>query len=248
MACPVLRFLLSTNSSSPLTSPPPSSDHVSMEPDYVIIIAALLCALMCIIGLSATVRFVWQHRARQGATGGQSAALAAANKGFKKKVLQSLPNFSFDPSAATATSSAALCAICLTDYTDGDEIKVLPQCGHRFHVECVDTWLGSHSSCPSCRQILVASQCRKCCDFPAVSGLPGMSDSHSVNFQVESSHHEHNDEGVPNNNVPPVNPDQVGSLVGNVPAGGDNGSMLQQLQNQLDMDIAQLHAQQEIIG
>ncbi|XP_060210454.1 uncharacterized protein LOC132637376 [Lycium barbarum] len=78
--------------------------------------------------------------------------------------------------------------------------------------------------------------------------IPDMSDSHSVNFQVEASYHEHNDGGVPNNNVPPVNPIQAWSSVGNVPAGGDNGAMLQQLQNQLDMAMAQLQAQQEIIA
>ncbi|XP_060202897.1 uncharacterized protein LOC132631328 [Lycium barbarum] len=75
-----------------------------------------------------------------------------------------------------------------------------------------------------------------------------MSDSHSVNFQVEPSHHEHDDGDVPNNNTPPVNPVQVGSSVGNEPAGENNRVMLQQLQNQLDVAMAQLQAQQEIIA
>jgi hypothetical protein len=52
---------------------------------------------------------------------------------------------------------------------DEDEIRVLPQCGHAFHVCCIDTWLGSHSSCPSCRQILVVARCQKCGGF---SGNP----------------------------------------------------------------------------
>lgn len=39
---------------------------------------------------------------------------------------------------------------------------MLPQCGHGFHVACVDTWLGSHSSCPSCRAPFAVARCQKC--------------------------------------------------------------------------------------
>lgn len=151
MPRPVLRFLLSTTSSSPQPADPPST--LSVEPDYVIIIAALLCALICILGLMSVARCAWLRRA----------GCESPNKGLKKEVLQSLPKFRFDPSSTS--SGSAECAICLSDYTRGEEIKVLPQCGHRFHVQCIDTWLGSHSSCPSCRQLLQTGPCRRCGEF-----------------------------------------------------------------------------------
>ncbi|KAL6959798.1 hypothetical protein U1Q18_039952 [Sarracenia purpurea var. burkii] len=166
------RFLGSSSSSSSTPSSSSSAaatvaeppEAVAVESDFVLILAALLCALICVVGLIAVARCTWLRRGASGNGGGS----AAPNKGLKKKILQSLPKFTYD-SAANAKLGGTDCAICLAEYADGDEIRVLPQCGHGFHVACIDTWLGSHSSCPSCRQILVVTRCRTCGEYPAVS-------------------------------------------------------------------------------
>ncbi|KAG1832480.1 hypothetical protein EV424DRAFT_1368917 [Suillus variegatus] len=46
------------------------------------------------------------------------------------------------------------CPICIVDFEEGDELRVLPCEGkHRFHQTCVDPWLLElSSSCPLCRQ------------------------------------------------------------------------------------------------
>lgn len=46
------------------------------------------------------------------------------------------------------------CPICIVDFEEGDELRVLPCEGkHRFHQTCVDPWLLELSgSCPLCRQ------------------------------------------------------------------------------------------------
>ncbi|XP_026458585.1 RING-H2 finger protein ATL64-like [Papaver somniferum] len=43
------------------------------------------------------------------------------------------------------------CAICLSTFEENEVGRLLPVCQHSFHVECIDMWLRSHSSCPICR-------------------------------------------------------------------------------------------------
>jgi len=46
------------------------------------------------------------------------------------------------------------CAICLDAYKDGDMVCTSnnPECGHRFHRECMEDWLQKHEECPCCRR------------------------------------------------------------------------------------------------
>ncbi|XP_012075021.1 RING-H2 finger protein ATL52-like [Jatropha curcas] len=43
------------------------------------------------------------------------------------------------------------CSVCLSDFNEGETIRVLPECLHSFHEACIDMWLSSHSNCPLCR-------------------------------------------------------------------------------------------------
>ncbi|XP_052172099.1 RING-H2 finger protein ATL51-like [Diospyros lotus] len=43
------------------------------------------------------------------------------------------------------------CAVCLSEFTEGEEVQVLPECGHSFHARCINLWLRSNPSCPLCR-------------------------------------------------------------------------------------------------
>ncbi|XP_078148152.1 RING-H2 finger protein ATL16-like [Carex rostrata] len=44
-----------------------------------------------------------------------------------------------------------VCAVCITEFHDDEKIRVLPNCLHFFHVECIDTWLRKNANCPLCR-------------------------------------------------------------------------------------------------
>lgn len=48
------------------------------------------------------------------------------------------------------------CAICMQEYKEGDELRVLP-CRHEFHTQCVDKWLPMKKICPLCRHDVTKS-------------------------------------------------------------------------------------------
>ncbi|KAI0958926.1 hypothetical protein AcV7_004607 [Taiwanofungus camphoratus] len=84
--------------------------------------------------------------ARLGAEGTENSSVnvntnLALNKGVEKEVV---------PDAIGRET----CPICIVDFEEGDDLRVLPCEGHhRFHRECVDQWLLElSSSCPICRQ------------------------------------------------------------------------------------------------
>ncbi|MED6206126.1 hypothetical protein PIB30_023989 [Stylosanthes scabra] len=53
--------------------------------------------------------------------------------------------------AAEGGNDAEQCYICLAEYEEGDQIRVLP-CNHEYHMSCVDKWLKEiHGVCPLCR-------------------------------------------------------------------------------------------------
>ncbi|XP_062227527.1 putative RING-H2 finger protein ATL49 [Phragmites australis] len=58
------------------------------------------------------------------------------------------------------------CAVCLCEFTMDDKLRLLPTCGHAFHVACIDAWLLSHSTCPLCRGSILAEADHKMASSP----------------------------------------------------------------------------------
>jgi len=50
-----------------------------------------------------------------------------------------------------------MCAVCLGDFEEGEELRTMPECLHTFHIPCIDMWLNSHSNCPICRASVAPS-------------------------------------------------------------------------------------------
>ncbi|CAK9168202.1 unnamed protein product [Ilex paraguariensis] len=83
-----------------------------------------------------------------------------ANTGIKKKVLNTFPVVSYSAYQVKQPGFDTVCVICLSEFSSGELVRVLPKCNHGFHVLCIDRWLNIHSSCPTCRHCLVET-CQK---------------------------------------------------------------------------------------
>ncbi|XP_006154706.1 E3 ubiquitin-protein ligase RNF43 isoform X1 [Tupaia chinensis] len=53
------------------------------------------------------------------------------------------------PDSGSSCSSAPVCAICLEEFSEGQELRII-SCLHEFHRTCVDPWLHQHRTCPLC--------------------------------------------------------------------------------------------------
>ncbi|XP_031496467.1 RING-H2 finger protein ATL52-like [Nymphaea colorata] len=49
------------------------------------------------------------------------------------------------------------CSVCLSEFEDGDDLRLLPKCSHAFHLQCIDRWLRAHVNCPLCRAPVFAN-------------------------------------------------------------------------------------------
>lgn len=93
----------------------------------------------------------WRRRAaRQGAT-----TTAPLRRGLKPSALKSLPVVEYNPNDF---KDGLECAVCLSELSQGEKARILPKCNHGFHVECIDMWFKSHSTCPLCRTLVVPPQ------------------------------------------------------------------------------------------
>ena len=85
---------------------------------------------------------------------GQSNAQATADASAPAPVSSSTDANTDSPNVMPEAIGRETCPICIIDFEEDDDIRVLPCEGrHVFHQACVDPWLlDLSSSCPICRQ------------------------------------------------------------------------------------------------
>ncbi|XP_043719079.1 RING-H2 finger protein ATL2-like isoform X2 [Telopea speciosissima] len=85
------------------------------------------------------------------------------SQGLEESVLKSLPTFVY--SSATHNGGVLECAVCLSEFEEDEKGRLLPKCNHSFHIDCIDMWFQSHSTCPLCRTLV-------CSEIPARAETP----------------------------------------------------------------------------
>ena len=132
------------------------------DANVVMILAVLLCALICSLGLNSIVKCGLRSFSNivindYSSSGSNNGSTQSANKGIKKKALKKFPTVSYTAELKLPGLDTE-CVICISEFTEGEKVRILPKCNHGFHVRCIDKWLSSHSSCPKCRQCLLETQ------------------------------------------------------------------------------------------
>jgi len=72
------------------------------------------------------------------------------------EMLDTLPKYKYKLDQASygeiqIDRDSADCAICLSSYDEGIELRILP-CRHHYHQECIDQWLCLTPNCPLCKR------------------------------------------------------------------------------------------------
>ncbi|CAL9133615.1 unnamed protein product [Musa textilis] len=71
------------------------------------------------------------------------------DSGVDQALIDALPVFLYKD--VVGSKEPLDCAVCLCEFDGEAELRLLPVCGHAFHLSCIDTWLLSNSTCPLCR-------------------------------------------------------------------------------------------------
>ena len=110
---------------------------------YLIPFLAVVSTSLAIIVVFFVVKWCRDYRRRQ-------------RSRLSKRHLKKLSQKKF----CVADDPYECCAICLEDYEEGDQLRILP-CNHAFHAKCVDPWLLKNKrNCPVCKRKIFSN--KKC--------------------------------------------------------------------------------------
>ncbi|CAL4920784.1 unnamed protein product [Urochloa decumbens] len=167
--------------SIPPSSPSPSSSSASTTMVIITVVGilaafTLLASYYAFVTKCGLLRAIWSrhppwHRRSPGAGaggGGREASVirAAASddrRGLGLPLIRMLPVVKFTAascgdaaggggcSVAAPRISVSECAVCLSEFVERERVRLLPNCSHAFHIDCIDTWLQGSARCPFCR-------------------------------------------------------------------------------------------------
>ncbi|KAJ8560898.1 hypothetical protein K7X08_027088 [Anisodus acutangulus] len=147
------------DASSSISSKLDESDVLALLGKIMVGVIMFLFLVVVFIFFLYLTKWFLNRRQRQD-TGGDDSDGGTRRKvnaqGLDPSILETIPVLSFD-GKEFKDGIILECTICLCEFTDGEKMRCLPKCNHGFHVECIDTWLQCHSTCPLCRDVISTS-------------------------------------------------------------------------------------------
>ncbi|KAJ7566118.1 hypothetical protein O6H91_02G089200 [Diphasiastrum complanatum] len=144
----------SSSSSSGSVQPFEISSH--FNPSMAIIVVVLLSTFFFMGFFSVYLRrCVGAQRERESLYQSMPVPVQHSMQGLDKATIASFPVISFSLVRGLKKGKTTIeCPVCLTEFQEQESIRVL-KCGHCFHLDCIDMWLFSHTTCPLCRRSLL---------------------------------------------------------------------------------------------
>ena len=121
------------------------------------------CVMLLITGIAILVMIhVWIVERAFREQNGVGSGIALQRRTVSIDVIKKLPCFDYKGEVNEESQSNLDCAVCLEIFKEGDKCRLLPNCNHIFHCQCIDSWLSTTASCPICRRTLEISVCSVC--------------------------------------------------------------------------------------
>ncbi|KAJ8638865.1 hypothetical protein MRB53_015559 [Persea americana] len=115
----------------------------------VILITVFHLYAQCIRRRQARRHTVLQQQS-MGEAAAQTHPLQPPKTGLYPSLITTLPAFVYKK-PAELNGPAIECAICLCLLEEEEMAKLLPNCDHMFHEQCINMWLHTSFTCPACR-------------------------------------------------------------------------------------------------
>ncbi|GAA0146163.1 ubiquitin-protein ligase [Lithospermum erythrorhizon] len=160
--CQVVAQTGGDKSSSPPDDQYLTDNTLKVSPGMAILLVGLILTFFMMGCVSVYARRcveAWSGHPR-GITGSPmrdiNMRLGRTRHGIDPNVIDTFPTFLYSDVKGLKIGKVDLeCAVCLNEFEDDANLRLLPKCCHVFHPECIDTWLASHVTCPVCRADLV---------------------------------------------------------------------------------------------
>ncbi|XP_073317862.1 RING-H2 finger protein ATL79-like [Primulina huaijiensis] len=130
----------------------PYSSSKEFKANTALVIVFLTCALICGLAFNSAIRYVIRihYRRRRGQQSQTSEDGKQELENGAGGAEAEIPVLDYTEGMKLAGEEME-CIICLTEFEIGEKLRVLEDCKHGFHVNCIQQWLLLHSSCPTCR-------------------------------------------------------------------------------------------------
>ncbi|KFK31717.1 hypothetical protein AALP_AA6G149800 [Arabis alpina] len=86
------------------------------------------------------------------------------NRGLDESVIRAIPILKFKKSKRDGgedqndgvlgeeeEKGSQECSVCLNEFQEEEKLRIIPNCSHLFHIDCIDIWLQNNANCPLCR-------------------------------------------------------------------------------------------------